>query len=77
MFTFAARDLGQPAFLSEVYERLEAVPGVIGVRIGRFDDGPRGAQSRAQHVITVAVDEWLRLLPSDLILTISTPVAAA
>lgn len=73
MFTFAARGLGQPAFLSEVYGRLEAVPGVIGVRVDRFasDGTPTVAD-----VITADVDEWLRLAPNDLTLTQSGPGTA-
>jgi Baseplate J-like protein len=73
MFTFPARELGQPAFLSEVYARLEAVPGVIGVQIGRFEsDGtdPVG------DVVHAAVDEWLSLAPNDLALTIAVPGSA-
>ncbi len=73
MFTFAARGLGQPAFLSEVYERLEAVPGVIGVRITHFEGG--GTETVA-NVITAAVDEWLQLVPNDLTLTTVAPVVA-
>ena len=61
MFTFPARDLGQPAFLSEVYARLEAVPGVIGVRVDRFEtDGDRAVAD----VDPADVDEWLRLAPT-------------
>jgi hypothetical protein len=57
-FSFAARGLGQPAYLSEVYARLEAVPGVIGVRITRF-----GSRSTAviADIIGAEVDEWLHL----------------
>lgn len=66
MFTFPARGLGQPAFLSEVYERLERVPGVIGVRVDRFEaDGTAAVAS----VITAGVEQWLRLAPNDLTLT--------
>jgi predicted phage baseplate assembly protein len=71
LFTFAARGLGQPAFLSEVYERLEAVPGVIDVRITRFEGG--GAEAVAD-VVTAGVDEWLQLLPNDLTLQTAAPV---
>jgi predicted phage baseplate assembly protein len=63
LFTFAARGLGQPAYLSEVYQRLEAVPGVVGVTITRF--ASREAAGRAD-VVPAGVDEWLRLLPNDL-----------
>jgi hypothetical protein len=73
MFTFAERGLGQPAFLSEVYERLEGVAGVVGVRITRFagDDTDIVA-----NVVRAAVDEWLRLSPNDLTLTTVAPVVA-
>lgn len=66
MFTFPARQLGQPAFLSETYERLEAVPGAIGVRVTRFEaDGT----DPLADVITAGVDEWLRLVPNNLTMT--------
>jgi hypothetical protein len=71
MFTFPARDLGQPAFLSEVYARLEAVPGVIGVRIDQFQAGD-GAQLVAE-VIVADVDQWLSLAPTDLTVTAYSP----
>ncbi len=69
MFTFPARELGQPAFLSEVYQRLEGVAGVIGVRITAFYPG---RSSGIEDVVTAAVNEWLRLLPNDLTLTASS-----
>ena len=65
MFTFAARDLGQPSFRSEVYARLEALPGVIGVQVTRF--GSRDADGLADQ-IPADPDEWLRLQPNNLIL---------
>ena len=74
MLTFPARDLGQPAFLSEVYERLETLPGVVGVRVDRFEaDGT----DPVANVVTADVDEWLRLDPNDLALTTSGPGSAA
>jgi len=73
MFTFAARELGQPAFLSEVYERLEAVPGVIGVRVTGFE---AGGGDPLRSVVTAGVDEWLRLRPNDLTLSTIDPVSA-
>lgn len=66
MFTFPARGLGQPAFLSDVYARLEAVEGVIGVRVDRFQSDEDGLVA---DVITADVDEWLRLDPNDLTIT--------
>jgi Baseplate J-like protein len=74
MFTFAARGLGQPAFLSEVYRLLEDLPGVIGVRITRFR--AVGTHELA-HVVTAGVDEWLRLRPDDLMLSASIAGTAA
>jgi hypothetical protein len=74
MFTFPARGLGQPAFLSEVYGRLEAVPGVIGVRVSRFESDDTDPIA---DVITADVDKWLRLAPNDLTLTTSLPGSAA
>jgi hypothetical protein len=73
LFTFPARELGQPAFLSEVYARLEAVPGVIGVQIACFESD--GTDTVAD-VVPVAVDEWLSLAPNDLALTIAVPGSA-
>ena len=73
MFTFAARALGQPAFLSEVYARLEAVEGVVGVQITRFTDD---AAEPVKSVITAGVDEWLRLVPHDLGLSTVAPGGA-
>lgn len=69
MFTFPARDLGQPAFLSEVYLRLEGVAGVVGVTVLTFSS--KGATG-LEHVIPAGVDEWLELSPNDLTLTEST-----
>jgi hypothetical protein len=68
MFTFPARELGQPAFLSEVYGRLEAVAGVIGMRVSRFESAGTSALA---DVIRADVDEWLHLAPNDLTLTAS------
>ena len=73
MFTFAARELGQPAFLSEVYARLEAVPGVVGVRVTGFE---AGGGDPLRSVVTAGVDEWLRLQPSNLTLSTIDPVSA-
>src|SRR3954447_4584234 len=76
MFTFAARGLGQPAFLSEAYERLEAVPGVIGVRVTRFRPTEGAGTEEVANVLTAAVDEWLQLVPNALTLTTIAPVVA-
>lgn len=69
MFTFAARGLGQPAYLSEVYARLEAVAGVVGVRIATFTAASGG--SDVADVISADVDAWLRLAPNDLTVTVT------
>jgi len=75
LFTFPARGLGQPAFLSEVYALLEALPGVVSVRI----DGFAAAGSEVQagggpaDVVTAGVREWIRLLPQNLTVTTSAP----
>jgi hypothetical protein len=58
MFTFAARDLGQPAYLSEVYELLSAGVGVLAVEVVRFC--PQG-QEGVHEVITCEPNEWLSL----------------
>jgi hypothetical protein len=67
LFTFAARGLGQPAYLSELYAVLEAVPGVVGVRVTRFV--PLGGRSAVADVVTAGVDQWLRLRPNGLDVT--------
>ncbi|SHN13519.1 baseplate J/gp47 family protein [Cryptosporangium aurantiacum] len=69
LFTFPARELGQPAYLSEVYGRLEAVDGVVGVRIRRFDSRNPG---QLADVVPADVDEWLRLEPRNLTVTLGT-----
>lgn len=74
MFTFAVRGLGQPAFLSEVYSLLEAVPGVIGVRVRTFESD--GTETVAD-VIRADVDEWLSLAANDLTVTILAPGSAS
>jgi hypothetical protein len=71
MFTFPARGLGQPAFRSEVYARLEALTGVVGVQVDRFESDTSGS---AAEVVIAEVDEWLRLDPTDL--TVATAVSA-
>lgn len=68
MFTFPARGLGQPAYLSEVYQRLEALPGVIGVRVTGF---AARSEPGVVDVIPAGVEEWLRLEPADLAVTLA------
>jgi predicted phage baseplate assembly protein len=74
MFTFPVRGLGQPAFLSELYGVLEAVPGVIGVRVRTFESD--GTEPVAD-VIRADVDEWLSLAANDLTVTILAPGSAS
>lgn len=70
LFTFPARGLGQPSYLSEVYARVESVTGVVGATVTSFfsRDG-----AGVVDVIPADVDEWLRLRPQDLTLSISPP----
>lgn len=72
MFTFAARDLAQPAFRSEVYGRLEAVAGVVGVRVHTFQavDALDAGADPVADVVTAGVDRWLHLAPHELTLTV-------
>lgn len=67
LFTFAARGLGQPAYLSEVYARLEALPGVVGVRITKFES--RG--EALADVVPAEVHEWLSLPPNELAINVA------
>jgi hypothetical protein len=71
LFTFAARELGQAAHLSEVYARIQAIPGVsfVHLEMFRIDDIDK---SQAIHdVIVVESHQWLRLDPAQLTLTTS------
>jgi hypothetical protein len=63
MFTFAARDLGQPAFSSELYQRIESLPGVIAVQVTELR-----ARSASGVTDQIPADphQWLRLLPANL-----------
>lgn len=63
LFTFAGRQLGQPAFLSEVYARLSALPGVSFIQVTTFEPGPASEVSRVLDVIQAAPGQWLRLAP--------------
>jgi hypothetical protein len=66
LFTFAARQLGQPAFRSELYARLQGLPGVVGLHIDRFHaDGGIGVAD----LLDADVGGWLRLEPHDLAIT--------
>ncbi len=67
MFTFPARGLGQPAYLSEVYQRLDAEPGVVGVRVLAFSSV---SLAGVADVVPAGIDEWLRLRSNALAVTI-------
>ena len=59
MFTFPARGLGQPAYLSEVYGASRRCRASIGVRVTRLLVA--GAQRPSPTSSPADVDEWLRL----------------
>lgn len=72
LFTFQGRDLGQPAFLSEVYERLERVPGVTFLQVsglGLLTDPP---SLPLLDTVIVQPHEWLNLQSQNLEITPST-----
>jgi baseplate J-like protein len=72
MFTFAARDFGQAAHLSEVYDRVAKVEGVIFVDVTRFRiENLAGVMD----VLRVNARQWLRLPAANLSLSL-TPGAA-
>ncbi len=58
LFTFARAGSGSPPTCSEVYALLEALPGVIGVRVDAFFSR---ATVVLADVVPAGVDEWLRL----------------
>lgn len=58
MFTFAARDLGQAAYASEVHGVLSTVPGVTFVQVLRFDLAPG---TGLRDVLQPHPHQWLRL----------------
>ncbi|MEZ4293405.1 MAG: putative baseplate assembly protein [Polyangiaceae bacterium] len=69
LFAFAARDLGQPAFLSEVYERIERAAGVRFVDVRRFDSLEEVEKGTAERVVDTVIarpDEVLVLSPQDI-----------
>jgi len=65
LFTFAGRNLGQPAFRSEVYDLISDVEGVAFVEITAFGF----SAGQLADTITVRSDQWLRLSPAALVLT--------
>lgn len=72
MFTFAARDFGQAAHLSEVYDRVAEVEGITFVDVTRFRIEN---QAGVKDVLRVNARQWLRLSAANLSLSI-TPGAA-
>jgi hypothetical protein len=64
MFTFAARDLGQAAHASEVYQRITSVAGVAFCQLVRFDLAPGDPVVR--DLIQPQPHQWLRLDAGDL-----------
>ncbi|HEY5959268.1 MAG TPA: putative baseplate assembly protein, partial [Polyangiaceae bacterium] len=73
LFTFRGRQMGEPAFLSRVYEVIQAIPGVVFVQIIHFDliSEKDAGTSIAQDSIRVATYEWLSLPPNNLIIDTS------
>ncbi len=67
-FSFPAEQLGAPGFLSEVYALLEALPGVVSVRVDRFATSGRTGIADA---IRPELEGWLRLLPQNLSVTVA------
>ncbi|AGP41497.1 hypothetical protein [Sorangium cellulosum] len=69
LFAFAGRGLGQPAFLSEVYERILAVAGVTFVEVWHLDTLSaleEGAPVRVVDTLVARPEEWLELRPEHL-----------
>lgn len=76
MLTFARRDLGQPLFASEVLEQLQGVAGVTFVRLDRLDFASSPAvPARVLDTVIVEPEQWLRLQPSALVITIQEATA--
>lgn len=71
LFTFGARDFGQAAHLSQVYACISAAAGVTFVDVLRYriEDQPG-----VRDVLQVGAQQWLRLTPSHLSLSISAGV---
>jgi hypothetical protein len=68
LFSFEARRLGQPAYLSEVYARIQAVPGVEFCQITHFSFGAPGALT-AHDVLRANAHQWLRMSANHLYFT--------
>lgn len=68
LFSFAARELGQPAFLSEVYAAVEAAEGVLHCRVTRFAANP--SITTVADVVVVEPHEWLHLAANHLVVNL-------
>jgi hypothetical protein len=68
LFTFAARELGQAAHLSEVYERIAGVDGVTFVDVTRFRVTDVAGVA---DVLQIDARQWLRLPPANLAMSIA------
>lgn len=70
-FTFAARQLGEAAHLSQVHALLDALEGITFVRITHFSFAPATALE-VHDVLRVEPRQWISLAASDLQLTSTT-----
>ncbi|MHA7629910.1 baseplate J/gp47 family protein [Corallococcus sp. M7] len=69
LFAFEARDLGQPAFLSELYERIEHAPGVTFVQLHLFDtleEVGKGQPPRVADTVIAWPNQMLVLASQDI-----------
>jgi hypothetical protein len=72
LFAFAAREFGQAAFLSQLYEAVAAVEGVAQVLVTRFDLPPGTGVS---DTILATPRQWLRLKPENCAIAVETLAA--
>jgi predicted phage baseplate assembly protein len=75
LFTFPAREFGQAAHLSEVYERVGGPHGVAGVTFVDVTRFRIGDFAGAFDVLQVSAQQWLRLLPGNLTIQITAGAA--
>jgi len=70
LFTFAGREFSEPQSLSGLYRLLLQLPGATGIEASRFAILPGTGVADILH----ATDrQWLRLLPTDLVIEIAEP----
>jgi predicted phage baseplate assembly protein len=70
LFTFAGREFSEPQSLSGLYRLLLRLPGATGIEASRFAILPGTGVADILH----ATDrQWLRLLPTDLVIEIAEP----